>query len=82
MGDPVVPERPGGSSATAQEHAGIPAMPVILPREQAPGAPYPCSTGSARHSGGNSGRQPRAVPPLWSYAVPALARSKWWTASR
>jgi hypothetical protein len=45
MGDLVVPERPGRHSAAAQEHAGIPVMPVILPREQAPGAPYPLLDG-------------------------------------
>lgn len=45
MGDPVVPERPGGRSTAAQEHAGIPAMPVILPSEQVPGAPYPLLDG-------------------------------------
>jgi hypothetical protein len=45
MGDPVVPERPGGHSAAAQEHAGIPAMPVILPSEQVPGAPHPLLDG-------------------------------------
>lgn len=45
MGDPVVPERPAGRSAAAQEQAGIPAMPVILPSEQVPGAPYPLLDG-------------------------------------
>jgi hypothetical protein len=45
MGDPVVPERPGERSAAAQGHAGIPAMPVILPSEQVPGAPYPLLDG-------------------------------------
>jgi hypothetical protein len=45
MGDPVVPERPGGRGAAAQEHAGIPVMPVILPSEQVPGAPYPLLDG-------------------------------------
>jgi hypothetical protein len=43
MGDPVVPERLGGCSAAA--HAGVPAMPVILPREQVPGAPHPLLDG-------------------------------------
>jgi hypothetical protein len=45
MGDPVVPERPGERSAAAQGHTGIPAMPVILPSEQVPGAPYPLLDG-------------------------------------
>jgi hypothetical protein len=45
MGDPVIPERPGGRSAAAQEQAGIPEMPVILPSEQVPGAPYPLLDG-------------------------------------
>ena len=40
MGDPVVPERPGGRNAAAQEQAGIPAMPVILQSEQVSGSPY------------------------------------------
>ncbi len=40
MGDPVIPERPGGRHAAAQEQAGIPAMPVISPSEQIPGVPY------------------------------------------
>jgi len=45
MGDQVVPERPGGRSAATHEQAGIPAMPVILPSEQVPGAPYPLLDG-------------------------------------
>jgi transposase len=45
MGDPVAPERPGERSAVAQGHAEIPAMPVILPSEQVPGAPYPLLDG-------------------------------------
>lgn len=45
MGDPAVPERPGGGSAAARERAGIPAMPVILPSEQVLGAPYPLLDG-------------------------------------
>lgn len=45
MGDPVVPERPGGRRAAAQEQAGIPAMPFISPGEQIPGVPYPLLNG-------------------------------------
>jgi Short C-terminal domain len=45
MGEPVIPERPDGHSTAAQEHAGIPAMPVILPSEQVPDAPYPLLDG-------------------------------------
>lgn len=41
MGDPVVPENPGGRDAKAREQAGVPAMPVILPSEQVPELPYP-----------------------------------------
>jgi hypothetical protein len=44
MEEPVVPKRPGRGSA-AQEQAGIPALPVILPSEQVPGAPYPLVDG-------------------------------------
>ncbi|MGH3187225.1 MAG: SHOCT domain-containing protein [Streptosporangiaceae bacterium] len=42
MGDPVVPERPGGRHAAEQE---IPARPVILPSEQVPAVPYPLLDG-------------------------------------
>src|SRR5208282_4516966 len=41
MGDQVVPERPGGRQVAAQDPAGVPAMPVIFPREQVAGYPYP-----------------------------------------
>jgi hypothetical protein len=44
MGDPVVPESPGYDAA-AREQAGVPAVPVILPSEQVPGAPYPLLDG-------------------------------------
>jgi hypothetical protein len=45
MGDPVAPERPGGRSAAVQGHAGMPAMPVILPNERVPGALHPLLDG-------------------------------------
>lgn len=40
MGDPMVPERPGGRHAAVREQAGIPAMPVISPSEQVLGGAY------------------------------------------
>jgi hypothetical protein len=45
MGDPMVPERPGGRHAAAQEQTGIPAMPVISPSEQVLGGAYPLLDG-------------------------------------
>jgi putative oligomerization/nucleic acid binding protein len=45
MGDPVIPERGGGRSTAPQGQAEIPAMPVIAPSEQVPGAPYPILDG-------------------------------------
>jgi hypothetical protein len=45
MGDPFVPERAGGHSGTTQEHTGIPAMPVIYPRERDPCYPHPLLDG-------------------------------------
>ncbi len=45
MGDPVVPERPGGRRAAAREQAGIPAMPVISSSEQVLGGAYPLLDG-------------------------------------
>jgi hypothetical protein len=44
MGDPVVPERPGGRHAVVREQV-IPVMPVILPSEQVPAIPYPLLDG-------------------------------------
>jgi hypothetical protein len=45
MGDPVVPEGPGGRDAAPKEQAGIPAMPVISPNEQVSDYPYPLLDG-------------------------------------
>jgi hypothetical protein len=45
MGDPMVPERPGGRHAAVREQAGTPAMPVISPNEQVPGDAYPLLDG-------------------------------------
>jgi hypothetical protein len=40
MGDQVVPEHPGGRHGAAQDQAGVPAMPVILPSEQDADVPH------------------------------------------
>ena len=45
MGDPMVPERPGGRHAAAREQAGIPAMPVISPSERDLGGAHPLLDG-------------------------------------
>jgi hypothetical protein len=45
MGDPAAPQRLSGRHAGGQEAVRIPAMPVILPSEQVPAAPYPLLDG-------------------------------------
>lgn len=45
MGDPMVPEHPGGRHAAAREQVGIPAMPVISLGEQDLGGAHPLLDG-------------------------------------